>query len=171
MSLFRTLKILCKTRICFQVVYIHLLNRWLHTAVATFQKLGNNFQLATKEIPLMPMIIRRPFLLCFPQIFPKELTKTSWRFVWPSRAKRAKENFTGSGWYLQWFLICLRSYFLWTLDTHQGIHTPNLRIHESGKVPEKLQHHNSATTGVDEFIPELTAAATNQCLQLWRIQS
>ena len=66
MSLFRTLKILCKIRICFQVVYIHLLNRWLYTAVATFKKLGNNIQLATDEISLMPRTSTRPSHLCFP---------------------------------------------------------------------------------------------------------
>lgn len=81
MSLFRTLKILCKIWIYFLVVYIHLLNRWLHAAVATFQKLGNNFQLATSEIPLMPVIIRKPSPLCFPLIFPKELMQTLRRFV------------------------------------------------------------------------------------------
>lgn len=156
MSLFRTLKILCKIGIYFQVVYIHLLNRWLHSAVATFQKLGNNFQLATNEILFMPVSIRRPFPLCFPRIFPKELMETLQRFVWPSRSKWTKGNFTGSGWYLQWFLSCLRSYFLWILDTHQGIHIPDLRIHRSWRVPEKLQHHGSAITGVNDFLPELT---------------
>lgn len=171
MSLFRTLRILCKIQIYFHVVYIHLLNRCLLAAVVTSQNLGDNFQLATNEIPLLPVVIRRPFPLCFPWMFPKELMQTLWRFVWPSRAKWAKGNFTGSGWYLQWFLIWLRSYFLWILDTHQGIHIPNLKYTNLG---ESLKSCSTIALPPLESMTSSQSsqgAVTDQCLLLQRIQS
>lgn len=172
MSLFRTLKILCEIWICFLVVYIYLLNRWLYTAVATFKKLGNNnFQLATNEIPLVLRTSTRPSHFCFSMGLP---LKSSWglcgSFVWPSRAEWAKGNFTESGQYLQGFLIWSRNYFPWSLGIHQSTPVPNLRAHEW----KTLKSCTIATLPPLKSMSSSQSSqgpATDQCLDLLRIQS
>lgn len=127
--------------------------------MTTFSQLLMKFPLCQRPAQELPTSAS-------PWVFPKELIGTLWSFVQPSRAERPKGNFT-SGSYLQGFLSWLGNYFLWTLDIHQSTPIPNLRAHECQKDPEKLQCCKSATTEVNEFIPELTGSSISPMPRLF----